>query len=377
MGARNDGLRMKSIPDALRPPAASLPYQPQLDVIRTTAVCMVLWDHWCGHPAHPFGAIGVWLFFVLCGFLITRILLNARAEEGAQAGSALANFYARRFLRIFPLYYFVLLLSWGSSETFRADWYWYVTYLQNFHMMTTDDPVKVFGVHLWSLAVEEQFYVVWPLIALFAPRRALAPAIACAIALSIVLRGILARMGWTDFQIYVFTPDNFDTLGCGALLAYFWVHRRDKVVALRRTAFAAGVLALAAMLLVRQPVLSAALMATPTALIGLWFVARAAEGFRGVMGFAMSFPPSVYLGRISYGIYVYHFFAPAVLKPLFDRYHIRDGGVTFGLICFGVTVSVASLSWFVLERPFLLLKPPFRSAGPSHGPAVLAGADRG
>src|SRR5687768_6387476 len=325
---------MKPFPDVLRPPATSLSYLPQLDVIRATAVSLVLWHHWCGHPDHPFGPMGVWLFFVLSGFLITRILLHARRETPQGNRTALLNFYIRRFLRIFPLYYFVLLLAWATSETFRADWYWYVTYLQNFKMMTADDPVKVFGVHLWSLAVEEQFYVVWPLIALFAPRRALAPAIACAIALSIGLRGVFAGMGWTEFDVYVFTPDNFDTLGCGALLAYFWVHRRDKVVALRRTAFAAGVLALAAMLLVRQPVLSSALMATPTALIGLWFVARAAEGFRGAMGFAMSFPPSVYIGRISYGVYVYHFFAPAVLKPLFDRYHIQDGGVAFGLICF-------------------------------------------
>jgi peptidoglycan/LPS O-acetylase OafA/YrhL len=347
---------MKPFPDVLRPPATSLDYLPQLDVVRATAVSLVMWHHWCGHPDHPFGPMGVWLFFVLSGFLITRILLNARRDTPQDNRTALLNFYIRRFLRIFPLYYFVLLLSWATSENFRRDWYWYAAYLQNFKMMAADDPVKVFGVHLWTLAVEEQFYVVCPLIVLFAPRRALLPVIGCAIALSIVLRGVLAGMGWTPFGVYVFTPDNFDTLGCGALLACFWVHRRDDVVALRRIALAAGLIALVATAFVRLPVLNAALMAAPTALIGLWFVSRAAEGFRGWIGYAMSFPPSVYLGRISYGIYVYHFFAPAALRPLFERYHIREGGVAFGLVCLVVTVAVASLSWFLLERPFLLLK---------------------
>ena len=348
---------MKSLEDdALPPPATSLSYLPQLDVVRAIAVSLVLWHHWFGHPDHPFGPIGVWLFFVLSGFLITRILLNARRDTPRGNRTALLNFYIRRFLRIFPLYYFVLLLAWATSETFRADWYWYAAYLQNFKMMAADDPVKVFGVHLWTLAVEEQFYVAWPLVVLFAPRRALLAVIGCAIALSIVLRGVLAGVGWTSFQVYVFTLNNLDTLGCGALLAYFWVHRRDDVVALRRIALGAGLVALAATAFVRRNALNEALTAVPTALIGLWFVSRAAEGFRGPFGYAMSFPPSVYFGRISYGIYVYHFFAPAALGPLFERYDIREGGVAFGLVCLAVTVAVASLSWFLLERPFLLLK---------------------
>ena len=353
---------MKPFPDALEPPATSLSYLPQLDAIRATAVSLVIWHHWHGHPDHPFGPIGVWLFFVLSGFLITRILLSARTDTPQGNRTALLNFYIRRFLRIFPLYYFVLLLAWATSERFRADWYWYVAYLQNFKMMTAADPVQVFGVHLWTLAVEEQFYVVWPLIALFAPRRLLLPVIGCAIALAVASRAACAGAGWTSFQVYVFTPNNLDTLGCGALLAYFVVHRPEQVVGLRRLALGAGVAAIVVTSLVQNPIARDALSAVPTALIGLWVVSKAAEGFRGLVGLALTFPPSIYLGRISYGIYVYHFFVPAVLKPLFDRFHIEDGGVAFGLICLVVTVFVASLSWFLLERPINSLKNRFHVA---------------
>jgi peptidoglycan/LPS O-acetylase OafA/YrhL len=97
-------------------------------------------------------------------------------------------------------------------------------------------------------------------------------------------------------------------------------------------------------------------MTLPTALIALWVISHAAVGVRGWVGWAMSFPPSVYLGRISYGIYVYHLFVPDVLKPFLRRVHIKEGGVAFVLACFVVTIGVASLSWFLLERPFNALK---------------------
>ena len=119
--------------------------------------------------------IGVWIFFVLSGFLITRILFTSRHDAARDSRRALSNFYVRRFLRIFPLYYFVLLVAFATSAAFRNDWYWYAAYLQNFRMIFNNGQTYIFATHLWSLAVEEQFYVVWPLIALFAPRILLLP----------------------------------------------------------------------------------------------------------------------------------------------------------------------------------------------------------
>ena len=342
------------------PTAGPRSYLPQLDAVRAFAVMLVLWNHWCGGEHDPFGPIGVWIFFVVSGFLITRILLSARRESARESRDALLKFYSRRALRIFPLYYFVLLLSFALSARFRADAWWYVAHLQNFRMMQAAEPTSIFGVHFWTLAVEQQFYLAWPLIVLFAPRALLLPAIALAVALAVASRWACAAAGWTDFQAYVFTPNNLDTLGCGAILAHFASHRPEKLVRLRRLALGAGLAVFAVTLLVRVPILSADLSALPTGLVALWLIAHVLDGVRGPAGRLFSFPPSIYLGRISYGIYVYHFFVPGALKPLLRRAGVEEGGALFVVACLVVTVAVASVSWFLLEKPIGSLKNRFQ-----------------
>lgn len=334
----------------------SLSYLPQLDAIRAFAVLLVMWHHWVGPPELPLGPTGVWIFFVLSGFLITRILLRSRSEAPLHRRRALLNFYARRFLRIFPLYYLVLLAGFAASATLRADWPWYVSYLQNLMMMRVEDDRHVFGVHLWTLAVEEQFYIAWPLFVLFLPRSALLPVIWSGIAAAVALRCLCVAMGWTPFQAYAFTPCNLDTLGLGALLAHSVTHRPGQIVRLRRIALVAAVVLLVGTPLLRSPALSVGLMALPTGLIAFWFISNVAEGTHGFLWRALRFPPSVYLGRISYGLYIYHYFVPDIVRPLLQRWHIEEHGVMPVVIWSLATMSIASLSWFLFERPINALK---------------------
>ena len=160
------------------PVSEGLGYLPQLDTLRAFAVLLVVWHHWFGPRELGLGPMGVWIFFVISGFLITRILLSSKGATPRENRSALVRFYVRRFLRIFPLYYFVLLVALFTSAAFRADWRWYVSYLQNFLMMRASEEAHLFGVHFWTLAVEEQFYLCWPWIVLFVPRFVLGPVIA-------------------------------------------------------------------------------------------------------------------------------------------------------------------------------------------------------
>lgn len=364
---------MNTLNEMLKPPPSSLTYLPQLDSVRALAVGLVLWHHWC-QPRHAPGALGVWIFFVLSGFLITRILLKSRRDDAAGNRHSLKIFYIRRFLRIFPLYYFVLLLSAIFSATFRADWYWYVSYLQNFKVILAEPGEYVYGNHLWSLAVEEQFYVLWPLLALFAPRRALLPLIVVGIATGVVCRYVCLLFGWAIFNIYVFTPNNFDTLGFGALLAYFVTYRAHQVLTLRRIAFAAGVviMAVAVVAKFRLGISVLPVLPLPMGLLSLWMVSVAADGVPGLVGRLIALPPIIYVGRISYGIYVYHYFVPIALQPLFERFGIAEASPLFVVICAIATLAVASLSWYLLENPFNSLKDRFALSAPGKGRGAAA-----
>jgi hypothetical protein len=147
----------------------------------------------------PVGAAGVKLFFVLSGFLITGILLTYRdqAEAGSVTKSAAVwRFYGRRFLRIFPVYYFVLLATAAAGfPTVRETFWWHALYLTNFYIAITGDWPGYLSP-FWTLAVEEQFYVMWPWVVLFAPRRMLT-----GICFGMILIAPLFRLAgyWTGF----------------------------------------------------------------------------------------------------------------------------------------------------------------------------------
>src|SRR5687768_1429660 len=157
-------------------------YFRQLDALRALAVSMVIFSHWPGYHHDMWsddlfwfnGEIGVKLFFVISGFLITGILLDERIKADQNdlgKASLLKTFYIRRFLRIFPLYYATLFVAFvlGHPDVV-ASWKWQVTYLSNFFYAMRGEYLGEVS-HFWSLAVEEQFYFVWPLIILFVPKK--------------------------------------------------------------------------------------------------------------------------------------------------------------------------------------------------------------
>jgi len=167
---------------------------PQLDGLRFLAIAGVMIQHnWRPGPMPwifgrlDYAETGVRLFFVLSGFLITGILLRGRAAATVAATSRLStlrNFYVRRFLRIFPVYYATLLaVVLLDISPARQIWPWLVTYTTNIYIWHRVAWIGHLG-HLWTLAVEEQFYIVWPWLVLFLPRRLLRPILGCLIVLA-------------------------------------------------------------------------------------------------------------------------------------------------------------------------------------------------
>ncbi len=374
------------------PSASANGHRPQLDGLRALAVGAVLLCHTLpGLPLRwEFGAIGVRLFFVLSGFLITGILLRARAEATAKnAGSAqiLVSFYARRFLRIFPLYYFVLILATLLDlPQVRETLGWHLTYLSNFYIFahhTRETPAYL--CHLWSLAVEEQFYLVWPMLVLFLPLRRLPLVLLVAIALAPLSRyvfGSLSAGFAPQHAASVVTTSCLDALAAGALLATVWEAGPAAVVLrrrLRRLSLTMGMVLLVgvvAMTLLRLDWRYAvACKHLGYALVACWLVDRAAEGFGGVGRWILQTRPIVYIGGISYGIYVYHEFVPTLLGVCETRLGLSlhfppEGGPLCLLYVTAVTLLIASLSWHLFEKPLNNLKDRFpyvRKATPSFG----------
>jgi peptidoglycan/LPS O-acetylase OafA/YrhL len=354
------------IPDAGRAPARPAavppaPYRPQLDALRAVAVAAVLFQHtWV--PDSPWGHLGVRLFFVLSGYLITGILLAApRADRPRTLGS----FYLRRALRLFPAYYVVLLASMALIPEVRATAGWHLAYATNLMLAAHDrwDPWQT--SHFWSLAVEEQFYLLWAPLLLCAPRR-WAPWIAAALVVAgPVFRAAVRLWDPAAVDAHVLLPASFDAFGVGALLALFGAGDvLGRLGARGLQAIALG--GLAAFWLAHEAAGDSVLLFTLTETAALLplaaLVLGAARGDRGWLGRLFELRGVRAVGRISYGVYLFHVFLWWALKqagPWLDD----PGPLAFGVVS-TCAVLVAAVSWRFLERPFNGLKARFPYARP-------------
>lgn len=215
-------------------------HYPALDGLRGLAILLVMTGHFTriefdGLAGVPFdilreaGWTGVDLFFVLSGFLITGILLRTKGKVGY-----FHRFYVHRALRIVPLYYFLLLMYTtvlplvlpADNPYIPKPWIrepvWYWTFLSNFFMFNLGKfPDEVMSVS-WSLAVEEQFYLVWPLVVLLCSRRRLLQCCLVIIGSAVVTRLSLFLLGANFMQMFVYTFARMDSLAVGALVAWIW-----------------------------------------------------------------------------------------------------------------------------------------------------------
>ncbi len=324
-------------------------YYPALDGTRAVAALLVLVFHAAqeGLPLPgfvSFGQTGVDLFFVLSGFLITSILLAARPRDWAEV----RTFYIRRSLRIFPLYYLALIVC--AIFLFPVGWPFWV-YLENF-WLSAGKAIAGPG-HLWSLAVEEQFYLVWPCLVLFTPRRFLLKILGALIVFSFALRVLLAAH---HRDVYSLTLTRLDGLSAGAILAV--LHSRGSLRKWRPLLLAMAVCA---------AVLIAGIGSEFRNTGEVWFTASKysllAALYSGCIGWlicspesrisqALSLRPLRFIGRISYGLYVWHPFVFVLLFRAMHGYsHLFQAALGFPLV-----FLIATLSFYGFEQPFLRLK---------------------
>jgi peptidoglycan/LPS O-acetylase OafA/YrhL len=363
---------VSSLPAAAQPHAAER--IDQLDGLRALAFTAVFLHH----AAHaPLLWMGVDLFFVLSGFLITRNLISLR--EQCTTGRALGVFFYRRLLRIIPPYY-VALAAIGLYHGFpdgSAPWYW--TFTSNIRDAQHGAHESALNT-LWSIGVEEQFYILWPWLVLLVPRRRLAAAFAFVVVLAPLIRA--AATGVSLDAVYRLMPCRMDLLAMGALLAL--IDRDDVTWIARHRRHFLGAAALAFLAFVALSVAVPTFRTRNNTLLfnvagftlagvffsGLLAYVRATRG--GLVGAVLLHPALRYLGKISYMAYLTHMLAIDLVRDLAGLSGSKAAPLSFAL-----TVGIASASWYLLEQPLLRLRgvvsPRAARVAASEGPPESAG----
>jgi peptidoglycan/LPS O-acetylase OafA/YrhL len=329
-------------------------YMPKLDGLRAIAVALVLVQHFgpaTFASALGVGGIGVKVFFVLSGYLITTILLGYR-DSTLSKGAATALFYWRRFLRLTPALYLALAIAaMLNVGEIRRDGWWAALYVYNFLVVIRSD----FGPagHLWTLAVEEQFYLLWSLVVLFLPRRALIPTVMALIVLGPAYRLGLWAFGASNFP-QVLLPGNIDGLALGSLLSLTQACGGGRVwrMATNPWTFVIGVAGGAGLLLLFGPGEwpRRAVFACFVNLAAAHVVATGCQPLRRPATDWLAWAPLRHLGRISYGVYVYHYFAPLIAKAYAPRLDLAPA-LPRALMYVAASLIAAELSWRLIERP--------------------------
>ena len=355
--------------------STSLSYRPQLDGLRAVSVFGVMFAHYLpeGHPLGwlPLGAFGVHCFFVLSGYLITSLLLRAR--EAVDAGrstrrEAWLHFYMRRVLRIFPIYYLTIaVICLADVQHARQSLGWMLTYTSNVQFSLAGQLLWSVG-HFWTLSVEEQFYLVWPWVILGLPQRLLLRALGITVLICPLFQFVCRAIGPAAFTAMSTLPfGSLDALGLGALLAAYEFQgdgkSREQLVRLGWRVGLPLYALFTVMRLVRFLVPTAQVMHSfSQSLLCAAIVAGAAQGGLGLVGRMLSSAPLRYLGRISYGMYVYHVFMLVLVPWVLGRCGLAmpaNGALRFLLLA-AATVAVSTVSWYVIERPLNGLKRYFR-----------------
>ncbi|MFN2603060.1 MAG: acyltransferase family protein [Gemmatimonadaceae bacterium] len=365
---------------------------PALDGVRGLAILVVMIGHFnLGYyPVYGFeqglktlietGWWGVDLFFVLSGFLITGILLDAKGSS-----HYFRNFYVRRVLRIFPLYYGFLFAFFilapalrpptpgGPFDGWRASQGWYWSYLSNYQLLFPQWVRPYPLSHFWTLAIEEQFYLFWPAVVLLASRKGLLRVCLFCICGSLLFRTWLNWAGFNPGLGYRLTPARLDTLAIGAALAVIvrdkamWVHVRSSVRYIIPGAIVALVILSIPTRGFAQSSIEMETVGYPLVALfsaALIIVAIDPEKRQTRLSRFFQTRPMRVLGKYSYALYVFHF----PLAPTLERMGLTiqtfptiagsplPGAIAFTIISGTISLAAAFLSWNLYEKHFLRLK---------------------
>ncbi len=348
-------------------------YVSQFDSIRAIAVLLVIVHHWV--PSDFFlnflenGRLGVNIFFALSGFLITGILLKAKnqiEEQGVKKSTVFRNFYARRTLRIFPIYYLLLVILWILNDPgIKENAVYYFTYTSNYLFYTEQFfPNRL--AHLWSLAVEEQFYIFWPWLIILVNKKYLPYLISLFLVIGISSNYIFTSKDW---WVEIFTPTCFDAFAIGGFLSYLVAYQPYTIQTLQlkfRWIFCI-VLFLFILDAVKYSFLPSR---TSHALLTITVIYYCLfKNNNRIMNYILNNKWLIRIGKISYGVYLYHLFIPELWGGIIKKIASLNIDLLYNhampeaikpawlfIQHFSFLMIICILSWKLIEKPINQLK---------------------
>ncbi|MDB2437232.1 acyltransferase [Hellea sp.] len=348
------------------PETAKFGYIPGLDGLRAIAVLIVMVAHLGFEHIVP-GGFGVTVFFFISGFLITRLLL----AESEKSGIGLKNFYLRRFVRLYPALLFMLFgtvaiyglsgIGGPSATELTAGVFYFTNIFQVFVRATTDGLPFMPWTHLWSLAVEEHFYLIFPAFMLLCNKNWKRAAIILALLIAIVPLWRTFIMFGTDLPYadynYMMTDARFDSLAWGCLLSVL-LHLKGNLKAFK------PLLGLIPTAIAGLAIIASFLIRDETFRYTLRFTLQGAALFVLVLNFyylkALDFAVTIaewkwlaWIGQISYALYLWH-------VPIYDLVHRSiDRGPLSLLVTTVASFAIAAISFYIVEKPFVALRKRF------------------
>jgi peptidoglycan/LPS O-acetylase OafA/YrhL len=356
-------------------------YLPHLDALRFWAFLAVFIAH-SMHLSQPelhnintwqatkdalqVGVLGVNFFFVLSGFLITRLLLIEKDHYGH---IDVLRFYARRCLRIWPVYFLVLLLvyvwyQWAQIKT-NTHWLYYLSFTGNYHNIIHGAPQSPALANLWTIAVEEQFYLVWPVLLFIIPKRHIPALSALIIIASIWFRSIFHT---DSAQLYFNTLSICSDFGVGALGAWLSISHLSliQLITKNKCVNTTIYVFLAVSLMFYNFIFSNTFFILFEriffSIIFVYIILEQVFSDNSIIKVGTS-PYINYLGKISFGLYMYHAFGLLISYRIFKAFNSIQEPVIYMLgypvSALLITILFAAFSYAFAEKPLLQLKKRF------------------
>lgn len=339
--------------------------------LRAFAVVLVIIQHYIVSYIYredsAIGAIGVTVFFVISGFLITSILVKEKQDSSRTVSDKMIRFYARRAVRIFPVYYAVLAIGAYSGIYWFSEisnW-WHILYATNFYMFINGHGAG-YTSHFWSLDVEEQFYMLWPILIFITPQKHLIKLFVLSILVAFVAAATRPIFGYNNLSAYVFPFSHFDSLGAGALLSMLAGKESfKKNFEVKPYMLVIGLVMTLATCIIRDTHKGSTGLEAAAFVMNISAILTSCMTIKYMIENQSSKIVSVLegrilsgLGAISYGLYLFHVLVPELFTT--TQFSPRNPqSWTTMLVYLGTSLLLATLSWHLFEKPILSTKTKF------------------